>query len=65
MIESTGLERVCIVADSAQQMKEEIKKYIEADFTAEEISKRESTLSAEYSNRKNAENLVSLLFQEE
>lgn len=64
MIESTGLERVCIVADSAQEMKDALKEFIEKDFTQEEIARREITLAAEYSNQQNALNLTACLFPE-
>jgi len=61
MVQNTGLEELCIVADSADDMKEAIKVYMKKDFEESEVKRRENLLQTNYSNVVNAKNLISLL----
>jgi hypothetical protein len=62
MIENTGLESLCICMDSAEDMKQEVKRLFQVDFTAEEIQKREDVLLRDgFSNEHNAEKLINML----
>lgn len=62
MVENTGLEELCIVADSADLMKQEIKELLDRDFEATEIEKREKILLKQFSNEVNAGRLIELLY---
>jgi CO dehydrogenase/acetyl-CoA synthase epsilon subunit len=61
MIVNTGLESLCSVRDSAEDMMEEVQKLFERSFDRAEILKREAILSQEFSNEKNVEKLIALL----
>jgi glycosyltransferase involved in cell wall biosynthesis len=63
MVENTGLERLCIVAENANKMVEMIPLLMQREFTQEDISQRESMLQNEFSNRANAKKLIALLQQ--
>src|SRR5207253_10818349 len=54
MVENTGLESLCIIADSPTAMKDEIRKTFAADFSSDEIAKREKILMMNFSNKINA-----------
>lgn len=63
MCENTGLEELCAVADTAKEMKEKIKSFFRQEFEQEEIERREKVLSENYSNKKNMEKLIGLIFK--
>lgn len=54
MIMGTGLDNVCIKADSAQDFKKEILKYLVEDFSASHINERQLLLLKHFDNRKHA-----------
>lgn len=62
MVENTGLEELCIIADSADEMKSKIKELLNQNFEAEEIEKRKKILLAQFSNEANAGKLIESLF---
>ena len=64
MVENTGLESLCIVANSPEKMKEKIREVMSGkkEFTQKDIQKREKILTAEFSNEKSAATLTKLLF---
>jgi hypothetical protein len=62
MVDNTGLEELCIVADSPGEMKKSLKEVFQKEFSASDISKREATLQKNFSNKNNAEKLIKLLF---
>jgi len=62
MVENTGLESLCILANSPEKMKEKIKEVMSREFTAREIEKREKVLAEKFSNKKNIEKLIQLAF---
>lgn len=61
MLHGTGLDKICIVADSAGQMIEEINKAAREPFTADDIHKRAEVLLKQYSNTENAAKLITHL----
>jgi hypothetical protein len=64
MVEHTGLETLCIIANTPERMKEKIHDVMSGkkEFTQKEIQKRERILYSEFSNSKSAEALTKLLF---
>jgi hypothetical protein len=60
MIENTGLESLCVVCDSADEMKAAIKNLFDQEFTQTELDKRIAVLEANYSNAANARHLMQL-----
>lgn len=62
MIENTGLESLCHVRNSADEMTESVKEIMGQTFEEAEVEKRRRVLGELYSNRKNAEKLMPLLF---
>lgn len=61
MVENTGLETLCTVKQTGEEMKQELKRLMSLPFGAEEKRKREEVLYAKFSNKLNAEKLASLL----
>jgi hypothetical protein len=62
MVDNTGLEGLCIIANTAEKMKEKIKEVMNKDFPKREIEKREKILMENFSNKKNIEKLIQLAF---
>ena len=58
MVDGTGLENLCIMANSAKEMQTAIEQYKNIEFTREEISKRRNGLSLSYNNLENAKKIV-------
>jgi glycosyltransferase involved in cell wall biosynthesis len=63
MVENTGLEKVCTVADSAVDMKKAIKKVFAQEFTVTDVEKRSEILKAKYSNKINIEKFLRQVLQ--
>jgi glycosyltransferase involved in cell wall biosynthesis len=61
MVENTGLESLCIMANSPEAMKEKIKSVFEKDFTERERKKREEILLRDFSNEQNARKLLKVI----
>ncbi len=61
MVENTGLESLCIMANTPEMMKEKIKNAFEKEFTERERKKREEILLHDFSNEKNARKLLKIL----
>jgi hypothetical protein len=62
MVENTGLEGLCILANTPEKMKEKIKETMSKEFSRHEIEKREKLLAENFSNKKNIEKLIRLVF---
>jgi hypothetical protein len=62
MVDNTGLEKLCIIADSSNEMKGKIKEVFQKQFEAPDAAQRESVLRENFSNAKNAQKLIKLLF---
>jgi hypothetical protein len=62
MVVNTGLESLCIIADSPGLMKQQIEKVFSQNFPHGEVEKRETILLKNFTNRNNAEKLLKILF---
>jgi hypothetical protein len=61
MVEKTGLESLCIIANEPSEMKEQIKRVFQKELSDNEINKRKVLLEDKFSNKKNAELLIQLI----
>ncbi|MGB1207248.1 MAG: glycosyltransferase [Chitinophagales bacterium] len=61
MIQHTGLEKACILANTATEFQEKIKYYFEQDFTEKKINNRQLILRKSFNNEANAKKIVSCL----
>ncbi|HTB05501.1 MAG TPA: glycosyltransferase [Bacteroidia bacterium] len=64
MVEGIGLDKLCITAKDALEMRNAITELFKKDFPVEEIVKRKEVLEKIYSNKKNAEKIVRVIFGE-
>lgn len=62
MVQNTGLESLCHIADSPQEIKKEIQRLMNLSFRTEEIMEREKILIKSFSNKINVRKLMELLF---
>jgi hypothetical protein len=63
MLNGTGLNNLCEIANTAKAQKEKLKLLFNKDFKKEEIDQRKTILNQLYSNEVNARRLISLVFQ--
>lgn len=61
MANNTGLEDLCIIADSAKDMKDAVMNYSIKEFTEFEIQKRRQILETEFSNKIKTKRLLNLI----
>ena len=61
MIHKTGLEHLCQLADTPDEMIRKINELFNRDFTSEEIDKRKTILEDMFSNHRNAKKIIRLL----
>ena len=61
MVENTGLEQLCSIRNSPEEMADEIKRLFELPFDMKEKQKREAILSADFSNTTNVKKLIALI----
>jgi hypothetical protein len=61
MIHKTGLEHLCVQADTPKEMIDCVNELFELDFTSEEIEKRKLILEDAFSNHRNALNIIRLI----
>ena len=61
MVENTGLERLCTIAETAEEMKGMVKILMKNNFGEKDKEMREELLLASYSNVYNGEKLVGLI----
>lgn len=62
MVQNTGLEKLCIVENDSTKMKEVIRKLFQVDFCNQKTEERKKILQKEFTNKVNAEQLISRLF---
>jgi glycosyltransferase involved in cell wall biosynthesis len=65
MVEANGLAQFCYIAKDAAEMKKMVQELFKKDFPQEEIDRRMATLQNIYSNSKNGEKLVNIIFGKE
>ncbi len=63
MIEGTALEPLCVVANSAGELKDNLQQLFKREFGKEDLELRESILMSKYDNRTNGEILISQVFK--
>jgi hypothetical protein len=61
MVINTGLESLCSIADSEEEMREQITFAMETHFSTQEISRRREILERDFSNAKNAQKIIELI----
>lgn len=62
MLNGTGLNDLCVTADSSREFKKKLKTLFKKDFSSGEILKRTKILEHRYSNDNNADRLIRLVF---
>ncbi len=62
MLNGTGLDKLCEIANSAEEYKEKLKLLFEQDFDETDIALRKQILNRDYSNEVNTDNLIQLVF---
>lgn len=62
MVKNTGLESLCYVAKSADEMKEMIQTLSDREFTEQEADARKELLLRKFSNSANAQRLIELVY---
>ena len=61
MVHKTGLEHLCHLADTPEEMIQAIRQLFEKEFTPEEIEKRRTILEDNFSNYRNATKILQIL----
>ncbi len=61
MVANTGLERFCVVANTAGQMKKEVKKLVKKEFNADDRNERKLGLEDSFSTHKSASFLMNAI----
>lgn len=64
MLNGTGLDDLCIIGNNATELKSRLTELFKTEFSGDDINKREQVLTEIYSNSKNAERLVGLVWNE-
>ncbi len=62
MVENTGLEEICTVANTSEEMQQTVKKLFTQDFTEKEIEQRKKILLSGFGNRENILKLIRLIY---
>jgi len=62
MVQNTGLEELCIVANTADEMIQAVLEYMNKPFPQEIIEQRKKVLHERFSNHANAQQLIRLIF---
>lgn len=63
MLNGTGLNELCVVGDNAQAQKVLMKDLFHREFKEQTIKLREDVLNKRYSNERNAQKLIDLVFK--
>ena len=61
MVKNTGLESLCVIANSPQQMQKEVARLMQVEFSPEKIIEREEILNRDFSNKTNIKKILELL----
>lgn len=62
MVENTGVEELCIIANSAEEFKQKIKSLLTKDFAHSEISRRKEVVNKLLNNKMNAQKIMNQVF---
>ncbi len=63
MLNGTGLDELCFIGNDTKSLKERLAVLFESEFTADDAAKREKVLADQYSNAKNADKLINLVWE--
>lgn len=63
MVANTGLEKLCSVQNTPEEMKKEVLNYFEKPFNMGEIMQREAILLKAFSNKENIKKLIQICFE--
>lgn len=61
MVKDTGLEKLCLVGETAEDLIRELKNLMQLTFTPEDIKTRATTIDRIFSNEFNGDNLIELI----
>ena len=62
-VEGSGLENLCHICNTAEEINQKIEELVEQPITQTEIDERQSTLHQIYNNEENAKKLVQLIWE--
>jgi len=62
MLAGTGLDELCVIANSPQDIIKNLNELVEKEFTTNAIERRKISLAKSYSNQANAEKLIAEVF---
>jgi glycosyltransferase involved in cell wall biosynthesis len=62
MVSNTGLEDLCLIANSAEDMRLRIEELMKEEFSQTQIDRRKEILAKDFSNRRGASKLITSLF---
>ncbi len=62
MVENTGLEEICSIANTSLEMQETVKELFTQQFTQSEIDKRKEILLSGFGNRENILKLIKVIY---
>lgn len=62
MVENTGLEKLCAIADTSQEMQEKVEKLFRQNFQEGEIENRKKVLLGSFSNHANICKLMDVIY---
>ena len=63
MLNGTGLDELCIIGNDTSALKKELMRLFNTEFSANDISRRENTLTGLYSNATNADKLIGFIWE--
>lgn len=62
MVEKTGLEEVCTIANTSQEMQSMVKKLFSKTISQSEIEKRRKVLLGSFGNKENIKKLITIIY---
>ncbi len=62
MLAGTGLDSLCEIADTSTSLKDKVSNLFTSEFDFSKVQQRQSVLTENYSNKKNAQRIIELIF---
>ena len=62
MLAGTGLDALCEIADTSSSLKEKVSSLFDSEFDFAKVQQRQTVLDENYSNNKNAQKIIALIF---
>ncbi len=62
MVENTGLESLCEIANTPEEFRTKLDQLMEISFSEQQIAQRKNILESQFSNKKQAEDLCGFIF---